>query len=69
MTKYASEPCMGQPSHPCTGARSINAPANTSSGSCALTMYWPASTISEIRRSTHRLASRYASSGLSPYVR
>ena len=31
---------------------------NTISGSSALTMYWPASTISEIRRSTHRLASR-----------
>ena len=35
---------------------------NTASGSRALTTYWPASTISEILRSTHRLASRYASS-------
>jgi len=29
---------------------------NTPSGSSALTMYWPASTISEIFKSTHRLA-------------
>ena len=48
------------------GQRLQTAPANTSSGSRALTMYWPASTISEIRRSTHRLASRYASSRESP---
>ena len=33
-------------------------PLNTASGSSALTMYCPASTISEILRSTHRLASR-----------
>jgi hypothetical protein len=31
---------------------------NTASGSTALTMYWPASTISEILRSTTRLQSR-----------
>ena len=37
-------------------------PVNTASGSRALTMYCPASTISEILRSTPRLASRYASS-------
>ena len=37
------------------------------SGNTADTTYWPASTISEILRSTTRLQSRYASSRESPY--
>ena len=41
---------------------------NTFRGRSALTTYWPASTISEIFRSTHKLASTYASSAESPEV-
>ena len=41
---------------------------STSRGRSALTTYSPASTISEILRSTHRLASTYASSAESPVV-
>jgi hypothetical protein len=40
------------------GARRPLQPTNTASGSSALTTYSPASTISEILRSTHRLQSR-----------
>src|SRR5579883_1550369 len=52
---------------PCRRGYAGGAP-KTASGTSALTMYWPASTISEILRSTHRLERRYASSRDRRYV-